>query len=298
MIVRPSIRRTHRLFAGTLLLVSLLSAFPTLAQQDPKTGVGFWALPEAQIRAMLKNSPYREEERFARLRGYFAEFGCTGDRFSENTFEPLSHHKSLVCTLPGESPRKILVTSWYPRADILNGASDAWPEAVALPMLYHALQAQPRHFTFVFAELSGPHALLNLLNQFRAADPTLPLALVSVDVLGLGSPQFTVIPADAVPAPIRPNADVVRTEAWRIAYLMHLDPRKSGVPSAYASTPTLSIPVFTPEGAKGIPGIVVYSSPLLQPGQSAATSFSDFRLNHDFLGFYLADLDLKLDGSL
>jgi hypothetical protein len=266
--------------------------------QTSKQGIAFWDLPESRMQAMLKDSPYREEDRYARLRGYFGAFGCSGDRLSEMTFDPGRHHKVLVCTLPGAVDRKILVTAWYPHADVLNGASDGWPDAVVLPMLYHALQAQPRQFTFVFAALSGQHALLNLLSQYRAAERSLPVVLVSVDVLGLGPPQFTVVPSDAVPAPVRPNADLVRTEAWRVAYLMHIDPRKTSVPSAYASTPMLSIPAFTPEGAKGIPGIIVYSSPIVQPGVSAAMTFSDFRLDHDFLGFYLCDLDRKLDGSL
>lgn len=250
------------------------------------------------MRAMLKDSPYHEGDRYARLRGYFTEFGCTGDRLATLAFDQRNRHKILVCTLPGESPRKIVVTAFYPFADVVQDASDGWPDAVMLPMLYHAIQAQPRHFTFVFAELSGEHAGLQLLNRLRAADPSLPVALVELFAEGLGVPQFTVIPSGAVPEPVQPNADAVRVEAWRIAYLMHFDPRRSSVSSNFASTPMISIPVFTPEGAKGIPGIVVYSSPLVQPGQSATFSLPAFRQGHDFLGYYLADLDTKLNGSL
>ncbi len=248
------------------------------------------------MRAMLKDAPYKEEDRYTRLRGYFTEFGCTGDHLTAITFEKDGRHKNLVCTLPGASPRKIVVTSWYPPANAAYVNTDGWPEAVVLPMLYHALQAQPRHFTFVFAELSGPHSLLNLLNQFRAADPSLPVALVSIKLLGLGAPQFTAIPPNAVPAPVRPNANVVQTEAWRIALLMHTDSVKPGTPGTLAGL-RLFVTAYTPEGAKGIPSIMIYSSPPLA-GNNTSVTLSDFRVSHDFLGFYLSDLDMKLDGSL
>jgi hypothetical protein len=91
---------------------------------------------------------------------------------------------------------------------------------------------------------------------------------------------------------------VVLTEAWRILQLQHIDTTQSSVPSAFVPTPAISAPTFVPEGSKGIPSVFIYSSPVVLPGKDAAFSLPAFHRNHDYLAFFLGDIDLKLDGSL
>ena len=167
-----------------------------------------------------------------------------------------------------------------------------------LPMLYHALQAQPRHCTFIFAELSSDSPQLDLLNHFRIGDAPLPLAFVHVVALGFGPSEFSASPDNAQPAEIRPNNKVVLTEAWRILQLQHIDTTQSSVPSPFVPTPTLFSPTFVPQGSKGMPSILIYSSPVVLPGKDAAFSLPAFHRSHDYLAFFLGDIDIKLDGSL
>ncbi len=286
--------------------------------QTRATSVGFWDLPEAKMRAMLADPPFKEEDRYARLRRYFTEFGCTGDRLTDMTFEKQSRHPALLCTLPGASGRTIIVTARYARAEILSGASDGWPEAVVLPMLYHALQAQPRRFTFVFAELSGTHAEAQLLVQSRRQEKSLPLALATLSALGFGPPGFSVSPENTQPAAVRPNNRVLQTEAWRIAGLEHIDTNRKSVSSSFVPTPDASgsgfdpagprgpgrtgvnasaVPDYVPEGSKGIPSIVIHSTPVVLPGKEAAISLASFHQDHEYIAFLLSDLDMKLNGS-
>jgi len=314
MIVRSSIRRTHHpFFAGILLLVSLATACPARAQQTSPNSIGIWEPSEAKMQPMLAKPPSKEADRYARLRQYFTTFGCTGDRLSEVLLEEMSHHPALVCTLPGASERKVLVLSHYPRHEVFDGASDSWPDAAMLPMLYHSLQAQPRQLTFVFVELDNePHALANLLTRLRSAGST-PVALIDVAQQGFGAPGFTTPPEDYPPPRLRPNAQTVRVEAWRVLQVQHIDISRTNVDSPFTSTPTADpsananaprglgiVPslVFLPEGARDVPSIRIYSQPIVHPGQYVAFSLPAFRQDYEYIAFYLADLDTKLDGSL
>jgi hypothetical protein len=304
MNVRLSDRNTTRCASALLLLLSLAPHL-TVAQDSspapkdqPKKSIGFWDISEPKMQAMLAAPPKKQEDRYTRLREYFTTFGCTADNLTSLSLGKNSHHPVLLCTLPGATDRKILIAARYPHWEVFNGASDGWPDAVMLPMLYHALQAQPRHCTFVFAEMSGDSPQLDLLNHFRVGNAPLPLAFVHVEALGFGPSQFSGSPDSAQPAQIRPNNKVVLTEAWRILQLQHIDTTQSSVPSAFVPTPAISAPTFVPEGSKGIPSIFIYSSPVVLPGKDAAFSLPAFHRNHDYLAFFLGDIDLKLDGSL
>lgn len=314
MVARRCSARTHCLFSvGTLLLVCLLTARPALSQQPSGSSIGFWEPSEAKMQPMLAKPPSKEADRYARLRQYFISFGCTGDRLTEVLLEEMSRHPALACTLPGASDRKILVYTAYPRHDVFDGASDSWPDAAMLPMLYHALQAQPRQFTFVFVEVNDkePHAVANLLTRLRSAGST-PVALIDVAQQGFGAPGFTTPPEDYPPPRLRPNAQAVRVEAWRVLQVQHVDTSRTSVDSPFTSTPNADpsassnaprglgfVPslVFLPEGARDVPSIRIYSQPIVHPGQYVSFSLPAFRQDYDFIAYYLADLDTKLDGS-
>jgi len=305
---RINSQRFHRC-AGALLALTLvpLPARPqsetpaqpekTQSQATPpaqrSAGIGFWDLPERILSPMLAAPPRKEADRYARLRQYFISFGCTGDNLSDLLLERNTHHPILVCTLPGTTTSRIVVTAGLPRYEYFQGASDGWPDAVMLPILYHALKAQPRHSTFVFAELAGDHGDMDFQKHLETSESSSPLALVSVSALGFGPPAFSNLAAnDLVPA-VRPNVDVLQNEAWRMLQLLRIDTTHQAVGGQFSAAPSVQR-ILVRDGPKDLPRILFYSNPVVLPGRSPAVSLATLHQNHDFLAFYLGDIDNKL----
>lgn len=260
--------------------------------QAGKTGVFFWDLPERQITAMLAAPPRKEADRLARLRQYFTGFGCSGANLTELQFNN-GRHTILLCTLPGATPSRLMVTAWYPRTEILDYASDGWPDAVMLPMLYHALTAQPRHSTFVFAEVSGDRDDRDFMKELSTSQSPLPLSLVQVQTLGLGTPAFAVLPSKLLPEKSRPNAEILLAEAWRIAHLQNLDTKRKSIDSPFAPGPTVYVEAVASE-PREVPRIILYSIPVLMPDVRVGITLPAFHQDYDYIAPFLADIDLKL----
>jgi hypothetical protein len=125
---RINSQRFHRC-AGALLLLTLAALparpqsetpteKPTPAQNEATqrpTGIGFWDLPDRLLSPMLAAPPSKEADRYARLRQYFISFGCIGDNLSDLLLEKNTRHPILVCTLPGTTTSRIVVTAGLPR---------------------------------------------------------------------------------------------------------------------------------------------------------------------------------------
>ncbi|MGB9028543.1 MAG: hypothetical protein WCC27_00375 [Acidobacteriaceae bacterium] len=255
--------------------------------------VAFWDIPDRLMAAMLASPPAKEEDRRARLRQYFVSAGCTGDHLSDLFLDPDKHHSILQCTLPGDTASRIVVTTGLPRNEMFNGATDGWPNVAMLAMLYHALKAQPRHATFVFAAIAGKHGDLDLQKHLVADGAPAPLAMVSLDDLGLGTPAFANLAPNDLAASVRANAEALQTEAWRMMYLMHIDATKRSVDSQSSPSTTL-IAGLVRDGPKDLPRILVFSNPVVLPGHQPAVTVPAFHQDYDYLGFFLADIDEKL----
>jgi hypothetical protein len=270
----------------------------TPAQNQPASpaqpsGIAFWDIPDRLMTAMLASPPAKEEDRRARLRQYFVSAGCTGDHLSDLFLDPDKHHSILLCTLPGDTASRIVVTAWLPRYEFFNGASDGWPEVAMLPMLYHALKAQPRHATFVFAAIAGKHGDPDFQKHLEAGGVPAPLAMVSLDALGFGTPAFSNLPSIELAASVRANAEALQTEAWRMISLMHIDTTKRSVDSQFSSGATLFFGVVR-DGPKNLPRILFRSNPVVLPGHEPAVTLPAFHQDFDYLAFFLGDIDGKL----
>jgi hypothetical protein len=257
-------------------------------------GLAVWDLPDRTMTAMLAAPPRKEEERYMRLRHDFSAFGCTGDHLSELDLPKDKNHPILLCPLSGATDSRIVVTARLTGNELFDGATDVWSDADMLPMLYHALKAQPRHFTFVFAELGGGHADMDFENQLEADGAPAPLALVSIEVLGFGQQGFINLPAADLEPGVRSNSEALQVEAWRLIHLQGVDTARQTVSSQFSSGPVFH-PSLVRDGPKDIPRILLYSNPALLPGHIPAFDLAAFHRNHDFLAFYLADIDHKLN---
>ena len=299
------------LFLIALLILPLGGTHPIQAQaadrpaaQEPvapatapagkaTAGIGFWDLPDHAITVMLKMPPRKEAERYARLRGYFTEFGCTGENLAELELIHDRGHSDLLCTLPGATSTRIVVTAWLPHHELFPGSdSDGWAEAALLPMLYRALKAQPRQATFVFAELSDSHGDMAFEKQLEAGAAA-PLALVSLYGIGFGVPEFSNVAATELEPSVRANAETLQTEAWRMMTLLHIRQTHDSIGGLSSSGPTIRI-FAVRVGPKDLPHIFFYSNPATMPGQLPNVTLPAFHEEYNYLAFYLADIDQKL----
>lgn len=238
---------------------------------------------------MLNLNPSGDAERYSTLRADFMRFGC-GHHLIE---QPLEGHDraraksashNLICTLPGKYPMPVVIVAWYPAHPSGAGVSNGWPEAVLLPILFQALQAQPRTFTYIFAELwgeAGERAFLQQLHD-RAGSP--PVAFIGLDQLGTGVPHF----AAAGPRSDRQVRQILENEAWRIANLQGY----GDSPNYFRDNKELNRRIFPnrlTEPLRQTPHVLVFSA----PGRPVTPQL--FHKDFEFLAFYLCGLDVKLD---
>jgi hypothetical protein len=280
---------SHRNSAGfivhcaiALLLLPLLAP-PAPAQNAQQNGVAVWQLPTAKFAAMFNTVPPTDAARYDRLRQYFTEFGCTGNALIEQPIDKNGHRRNLICTLAGESGQQVIVTAWYNVRPIFSGGSTGWPEAVMLPILYNALSAQPRRLTFVFAAFDGADGEYSYFHNHHS-DSAPPITLVVLNALGLSSPHIYMEPPDTMPAKSRSAASTVLDSAWRIGQLQGYTAGQFYIPLNAFPNPTVSAspPLGDP---KGVPRITVFST------WSDTLSLYDFQRDHDFIAFFLGNLD-------
>ncbi|HLJ79307.1 MAG TPA: hypothetical protein VKT75_17960 [Acidobacteriaceae bacterium] len=270
-----------------LLLALCLLPRPTAAQNG---SVGFWELSTRQEAFMLNLNPSADEERYSTLRADFIRFGC-GRRLTEQPLEGdhPAHRKTasprnLICTLPGKYSIPIVILACYPARPVDGGVSNGWPEAVLLPIMFQALQAQPRTFTYVFAELSGEDGERAFLEHLHDYSGSAPVAFIALEALGTGVPHF----ATAGPRSDRQVRQILESEAWRIATLQGF-----GATQQYEkNSRELNRSVFPnrlAEPLKQTPHVLVFG----QPGEAVTPQL--FHRDFEFLAFYLCALDVKLD---
>jgi hypothetical protein len=276
----------RRLGTSLLAFTSLLMMPAGAPAQSP--GLAFWDLPGPKQEAMLQQVPATDAGRYAALRKSFDEFGCDSTHLTEQPVPGKSGNKNLLCTLPGQYPTPIVVAAWYPDRALYGGASHAWPEAVMLPMLYHALQAQPRHFTIIFAALAGAEgerAFVDAISNGRVAQP---YAMVGLDALGTGAPRFFAIPANSVASNRRKVADTLNAEAWHLARLQGFAQEQEYVDDMNLPNPSV-LPSKLLNGLKDLPRILLYSD------FSLAITPAAFHREFEFAAFYLCAVDIRLD---
>jgi hypothetical protein len=169
--------------------LTLLVAAPLRAQ---KTGLAFWE-PAPSADALLAHSPKHDADRYAALRQAFVDFHCAPDQMQE---QPVGTHgdRNLICTLPGQTPGSILIVARYDN-HAGAGFQSTWVDAYSLPLLDHALQAQPRRHTFIFAALMGDDGETAFFTALRSSGKPLPSAMVVLDGLGWGLPLWYTVPS-------------------------------------------------------------------------------------------------------
>lgn len=276
---------TCRLLRLLLLFLSglLLLPVPLRAQSG---GVGFWELSARQEAFMLNLKPSTDAERYSTLRADFIRFGCE-HHLAEQPLpsDDAAPQHNLICTLPGKYPMPVVILASYPARSGDARASSGWPAAVLLPILFQALKAQPRTFTYLFAELCGEEGERVFLEQLHLRQPRIPpVSFIALDALGTGVPHF----AAAGPRSQRQVRQILENEGWHIAKLQGfgdtLDYQKEDKQLRQAIFPNRLTEPLRPA-----PHVLVFGRPKASPTPQA------FHKNFEFLAFYLCALDVKLD---
>lgn len=166
-------------------VVFLVAAGSTLAGEPA-------LLPVETIQQRFAALRPANEDRAVEIRRLFSEAGCDVKHYSEQRFRS-SPSPNIICTLPGESRRTIVVSAHYDRRKGAGeGAIDNWSGAALLPSLFESLRAEKRRYTFEFVAftdeeigLIGSREYVQNLSKQQRADLLLG---VNVDCVGLAGP--------------------------------------------------------------------------------------------------------------
>lgn len=105
------------------------------------------------IESRVKSFSRNDTERESILKNMFVEAGC-GEHISEPAVAGVKQ-PDLICMLPGQTDRVIIVGAHFDHVDAGDGVVDNWSGASLLPTLYQGLRTSPRQHTFIFVSFSG-----------------------------------------------------------------------------------------------------------------------------------------------
>jgi hypothetical protein len=262
------------------LIVPIFSASAGNAQNPSPA---FWELRPERVDAMLLPVPKDNGRRYARLREFLTDLRCTRALMQEQAIHGHGG-KNLICVLPGKRAEQVLVMARYDHRSRTYEQEQGWNEAVMLPILYNALRAQDREYTFVFAEILGRAEEDAFVKSLGKKSQPLTKAMVVVDLLGLGAPWFYSPPSASLTAKGRERGTMVKGLTANAVFTARLQkiPTPRYVPPAIVDN-TLMFE------ADKIPSILIYSDFDYRSVPAGA-----FRQNFEFLAYYLCRIDSQL----
>jgi len=275
-------KRWHQVSARFLrcALVMPILFFSTQAGMGQKSPQSFWELRPESMDAMLQQSGDDTSHRYARLRQYFGDLHCRAE-FMHAQSIPKGRGTNLECVLPGDDSEQIVVAARYDRRRRDVDPAEGWTEAVMLPLLYNALLAGRRHYTFVFVELSGSAGEQMFLDSLRKNLRRLPKAMVVLDQLGLSAPWYCTPEAMLLTAKGRERAAIQKKLLSDADFTVHLQ----GLVSLNAEREN-----FLLSDANMMAAILVYSVSNWNTRAKADNVRQDF----EFLAYYLCRIDGRL----
>ena len=144
------------------------------------------------VEARLGKYTGANKQREATLKQMFAEAGCDDRQLSE---QPVKGSKlpNVICLLPGNSDRVIIVGAHFDRVSEGDGVVDNWSGASLLPSLYEAVKTEPHKHTYIFIgftdEEQGEVGSRFYARQMTKEQVAATDAMVNMDTLGLGSTE-------------------------------------------------------------------------------------------------------------
>jgi Zn-dependent M28 family amino/carboxypeptidase len=159
-----------------------LLAAPLWAEQ-----IQFAPAPKSSIEKRVLEYTGTDQDRQTTLKKLFQEDGCP--QLSEQAVNG-QRLPNLICVLPGNSGRIIIVGAHYDHVDKSTGVIDNWSGASLLPSLLHSLEGVARSHTFIFvgftAEEKGLIGSKYYVNHISREEKPRVDAMINLDTLGLG----------------------------------------------------------------------------------------------------------------
>ena len=157
----------------------------------------FELLARDLIETRIRGYSGSDAEREARLKRFFNDAGCK--HITEETVRP-KDPPNVICTLPGQTDRVILVGAHFDHVSAGDGVVDNWSGASLLPSLLWSVRQVPRQHTYVFVGFSDEEKGLvgsNFYARHLAPEERSKIqAMVNLDTLGLGPTEIWVSHAD------------------------------------------------------------------------------------------------------
>ena len=241
---------------------------------------------EARINDVVDNNDARETE----IKKLFVEAGCRDHQLSEQMVQP-KLPPNVICVLPGQTQQIIVVGAHTDKVSAGHGVVDNWSGASLLPSLYASLDAQPRHYTYVFIGFTGEEkGMLGSdyhVHQLPPAQRAKIVAMVNMDTLGVGPTKVWASHADAA----------LLRALYATADRLKLPVAVSNV-DRLGSTDSESFAEFN------IPRITIHSVtretwPILHSSKDkrSALNMDDYYDSYRLIAGYLAYLDKRLGES-
>jgi hypothetical protein len=179
--------------------VMLFVSFAILSYGQQSSALHYNLLKREPIEARLGGFSKNDTEREALLKRMFTDAGC-GQNVSEQAVKHVEQ-PDLICVLPGQSERIILVGAHFDHVSLGDGVVDNWSGASLLPSLYQGLRSKvPRH-TFIFVSFSGEEkgelGSASFVKNMSREDVSRSAAMVNLDTLGLGPTAIWLSHSDA-----------------------------------------------------------------------------------------------------
>jgi hypothetical protein len=262
----------------------------------PSRVLFFYTAPRSTVELEVHTVPSTNEARLDRLRAAFHSAQCGGDNMRE---QPVTDKHgvsgvNLICIWPGENPSSgtIVVAAHYEHEGKGDGALADWSGAALLPLLYKAIQGQPRENTFVFVESWKSDGVQTWLKSIPRDDRRRIRAMIDLDALGLGVTRYFTTFSFMETTPL--SALHLQTELLWAA----IDDGVSQTPEQTSPHHWLSVDPTDPFRALLVPTIVIHSVPPESdrvPGSAAdiasAVDGNAYFQTYHLMCTYLASLD-------
>ena len=182
--------------AGVLLQFCITAAAGT---------VRYRVVSPSVVESRLKQYAEDNQQREWTLKQLFSTAGCDAQHLSE---QPVKGSKlpNVVCVLPGDSGRVIIVGAHFDHVSEGDGVVDNWSGASLLPSLYEAEKAEPHKHTYIFIGFTdeekgevGSHYYAGQMSKQAIAATD---AMVNMDTLGLGPTEVWLSHSDKLLAGI------------------------------------------------------------------------------------------------
>lgn len=183
------IRNLHRSRLCHLLTIMLLLHPCVDASAD---SFRYKLVSRETIESRLGKYLGNDQQRETALKRLFAEAGCDDQHLSEQSVKG-SKLPNVVCLLPGNSDKVIIVGAHFDHVSAGDGVVDNWSGAALLPSLYQAVKIDSRKHTYIFIgftdEEKGEVGSHFYARQMTKEQVTSTDAMVNMDTLGLATPE-------------------------------------------------------------------------------------------------------------